>query len=161
MLREDRPLLRRLLLERCTLEMARDQMGPFSTEGFRLAGKIERLSSHIEGVEGREPEEFWAEHQPLLQAIPQIEAHYPDALIPLELYDPARRCRKCGGKARASYEPDRLKRTCRRCTFSWYEIPLDAEKPPSPEAEGSSPEEPEGVPGLTEGEGEVRRRQSS
>src|ERR1039458_9017371 len=112
MLREDRPLLRRLLLERCTLEMAREQTGPFSTEGFRLAGKIERLTSHIEGVEGREPEEFWAEHQPLLQAIPQIEAHFPEALVPLEVYDPARRCRKCAGRARTRWLEDRLERVC-------------------------------------------------
>src|ERR1039458_3395125 len=96
MLREDRPLLRRLLLERCTLEMARDETGPFSTEGFKLAGKIDRLTSHIEGVEGREPEEFWAEHQPLLQAVEQIEQHYPEALVPLEVHNPNGRCPKCG-----------------------------------------------------------------
>jgi hypothetical protein len=137
MLREDRPLLRRLLLERCTLEMAREQTGPFSTEGFRLAGKIERLTSHIEGVEGREPEEFWAEHQPLLQAIPQIEAHFPEALVPLEVYDPARRCRKCAGRARTRWLEDRLERVCRRCGWVWVERPLDSapeiEETPQPE----------------------------
>src|ERR1035437_882141 len=126
MLREDRPLLRRLLLERCTLEMAREQMGPFSTEGFRLAGKIERLASHIEGVEGREPEEFWAEHQPLLQAAEQIEAHYPEALEPLKVHDPTGRCPKCAGKPKVAWIENRLHETCKRCGFAWVTLPLDS-----------------------------------
>ena len=71
MLHEDRPLLRRLLLERTTLEMARDKLGPFTKEGFGLAGKIERLTTHIEGVQGRESEAYWAEHQPVLNAAPK------------------------------------------------------------------------------------------
>src|ERR1039458_2840762 len=137
MLPVDAVLLRRLRLEMKTLELARQEVVPCQEEGFRLAGKIERLTSHIEGVEGREPEEFWAEHQPLLQAIPQIEAHFPEALVPLEVYDPARRCRKCAGKARTRWLEDRLERVCRRCGWAWVERPLDSapeiEETPQPE----------------------------
>jgi hypothetical protein len=103
--------------------MARDQTGPFSTEGFRLAGKIERLTSHIENVEGREPEAYWAEHQPILV---QIAAHYPDALVPLEVHNPNGRCPKCGGKPKVAWIENRLHETCKRCGFAWVTLPLDS-----------------------------------
>jgi len=93
-----------------------------------LDGKTERLDRRIEGVEGREPAEFWAAHARTLEAAPQIEAHFPDALEPLEVYDPARRCRKCGGKAATKWVEDRLERTCRRCGHTTIEVPLDAEE---------------------------------
>ena len=131
MLPVDAALLRRLRLEMKTLELARQEVGPFTVEGFRLAGKIERLASHIEGVESRESEEFWAEHQPLLRAAEQIEAHYPEALLPLEVHDPNGRCPKCGGKPKVAWIENRLHETCKRCGFAWVTLPLDS----SPEEE--------------------------
>ena len=137
MLSEDAPLLRRLGLELRTEEAAVLKYGRWTKEGARAEGKIERLRSHIDQVQTREAEEFWAEHQPLLQAAPQIEEHFPDVLEELEVFDPARRCPKCRGKAKAMYEPDRLKRVCRRCTYSWYERPLDSD----PVEEQTAPDE--------------------
>jgi len=106
--------------------MARDKLGPFTKEGFGLAGKIERLTTHIEGVEAREPLEFWETHLKTLDAAPQIEAHFPDALTPLEVFDPARRCPKCGGKPRVAWVENRLHETCKRCGFAWVTLPLDS-----------------------------------
>ena len=138
MLPEDAPLLRRLRPERKTLDLARVKIGPYTREGFRLEGKIERLDRHIEGVEGREPLEFWEAHRKTLAAAPQIEKHFPDAIEPLEVFDPARRCRKCGGKSNVNWLEDRLGRTCKRCSWAWVELPLDSEEAPS------SPEGTEG-----------------
>lgn len=126
MLPEDGALMRRLRLERKTLGLARVKVGPYTAGGFRLADKIARLDNHIEGVEGRQPLEFWEKHQKTLEAAAQIEAHFPDAIEPLEVFDPLRRCRKCGGKSAVSWIESRLHRTCRRCAFSWIELPLDA-----------------------------------
>lgn len=112
--------------------------GRWTGKGASAEGRIGRLRSHIDQVEGRMLEEWWAEHTPLLeQQLIQIVDHFPDALEPLEGFDPARRCRKCGGKARATWEADRLKRVCKRCGFTYLELPLDSapeiEKPPSPD----------------------------
>jgi len=106
--------------------MARQSVGPFTQEGLRLSDKIARIGRHIEGGEGREPLEFWEAHRKTLEAAPQIEKHFPDAIEPLEVFDRARRCRKCGGKSKVNWLEDRLGRTCRRCGWAWVELPLDS-----------------------------------
>lgn len=97
--------------------------GRFSAEGSRAWDRIERLDTAISDVEGRQPPSYWQE---------QLESIWPgpaarDGPEPLEVFDPARRCPKCSGKAKVRWLDDRLERICRRCRFTWEERSLDAE----------------------------------
>lgn len=134
MLPEDAPLRRRLNLEARTFERVVSQYGRWSPEGTRAERKVGELRAHIEEVEGRQPLEFWEAHLATLQAAEQIEVHYPDALVPLEIHNPNGRCRKCGGKPRVAWIENRLHETCKRCGFAWVTLPLDSALPAADDA---------------------------
>lgn len=72
--------------------------------------------------------------------------------MPLPLYDPERRCPKCGGEARAVWFPEvdvpwrrvagyknnpeceHINRRCQTCHYNWPERPLDSEPKETPDA---------------------------
>lgn len=101
--------------------------------------RVERLERQVRDVQARRPESEWRHRLEALDPVEgnreQIAAHYPDAVTTMEVFDWRRRCRKCGGHATASWVPDRVRRICRRCTFSWFELPLDSVLLPEPSPE--------------------------
>ena len=93
-------------------------------------------------MSSRRPPEDWREQLAAMGLVgEQILSHYPEAAERLQVFDQARRCPKCGGKATARWFPDRLKRDCKRCGFAWHELPLSS--PLAPETE-EPPAQPEG-----------------
>ena len=78
--------------------------GRWTREEARAEARAERVRGHIEQVEGRHSLEYWAENTPLLETVKRIEDHFPDALEPLRVFDPQRRCRKCGGKGQGQVD---------------------------------------------------------
>ncbi len=49
--------------------------------------------------------------------------------VELPKYNPNRKCAKCGYAARTDLSrPDRIRRTCGRCGYVWFERTLDAEE---------------------------------
>ena len=91
-------------------------------------------------MRARKPPEAWHLMERQKSLFLRAVEHYPDALGPLEVFDPGRRCAKCAGKAAVAWEPDRLKLTCRRCGYSWVALPLDSMPPENAE----TPAQPEG-----------------
>ena len=50
----------------------------------------------------------------------------------MRLYDPNRACAKCGNTSVGTFyrPPLRMERRCGRCTYVWFEKPLDAAEKP-------------------------------
>ena len=103
--------------------------------------KATLLKGRIADVNSRRPPEEWRARLLASGVLgEQIVNHYPEATGPLEIFDQARRCQKCGGKAATEWIPDRLQRTCRRCGFKWTELPLDGAEAPDTEEPPAQPE---------------------